>query len=120
VHERPVLVIEDDFDVRDALTDILTDAGLSVVCAKDGSEAMTYLESGARPRLILLDLMMPGMDGYQFLSERRDQLSLADVPVVILSADRRGARRWRELGADGCLTKPVELDELMEVIRHHP
>src|SRR5438128_8871587 len=82
----PVLIVEDDADLRDMMAQLLTIEGFSATTVANGREALDYLTRGDRPDVILLDLMMPVMDGWEF---RRTQLAdpaLADVPVIVLSA----------------------------------
>jgi len=114
---RPlVLVVEDDFDVRESITDILEHDGYDVRCAGDGREALDLLDAGPTPALILLDLMMAGMNGFQFRAEQRRRPELAAIPVVILSADRQIENKAHELGADGFLRKPTKMSELLAVL----
>jgi DNA-binding response OmpR family regulator len=106
------LIVEDDADVAEALSLILYDAGYDAEIARNGSEGLERLRSGAPPSLILLDLMMPIMDGFEF---RRQQLStnaFAKVPVVVVTADGDGARKAAEMGID-CLMKPIDIDALL-------
>ena len=114
---RPlVLVVEDDFDVRESITDILEHDGYDGRCAGDGREALDLLDAGPTPALILLDLMMAGMNGFQFRAEQRRRPELAAIPVVILSADRQIENKAHELGADGFLRKPTKMSELLAVL----
>jgi CheY-like chemotaxis protein len=112
-----VLVVEDDDDIRDVIQEVLASEGLRVDTARDGLEALEKLDSGADAPVILLDMMMPNMDGETFLQALRDKPGLADVPVVIISGNAVARERARELHAAACLVKPFELDELLEVIR---
>jgi CheY-like chemotaxis protein len=110
----PVLIIEDDPDIRDLLSSVLVLEGYEVVTAADGAQGLDQLRD-ARPSLILLDLMMPAMDGWEF---RRQQLldpSLARVPTVILSGDGRLEAKAASLGTP-FLRKPVDLDALLAVV----
>jgi CheY-like chemotaxis protein len=111
-----VLVVDDDYDVREALCDVLREEGLSVDAASDGVEALVYLRSHSPPNVILLDLMMPRMVGAQFRTEQLLDPSLATIPVVLLSADTRIAEMSNSLGAQGYLRKPVELAKLLETV----
>lgn len=108
----PVLVVDDDHDVRETLSEVLQQCGFVVEVASDGLEALALLEAGLSPKVILLDLMMPRMDG----PELRERLLLderfAHVPVIVLTADRRGAEQ-AEPSAAAALSKPVELDALL-------
>ena len=84
--EKVVLVIEDDFDIRDAIQEILEDQGYSVFTADNGAAALDVLDRIPRPGLVLLDLMMPEMDGHQFLELLRADPRFTSVPVVVVSA----------------------------------
>lgn len=107
-----VLVIEDDPDVRELERLALTCGGHDVVMAANGNEGLRALER-ERPCMILLDLMMPVMDGLTFLVERRRRGVCADVPVVCVSAGGPDMlSHAMKLGADDCLPKPTGLDEL--------
>ena len=111
----PVLVVEDDPDQRDAVTLALEGEGYRVVHAATGLEALDLLHGGTRPCLILLDLMMPEMDGVQFRGEQLKSDELARIPVVVLSAFGQ-ATRAKYLRVAEYLRKPVELDQLLAVV----
>jgi len=114
-----VLVVEDDPDIRATLCEALEDHGYTAVGASNGVEALDYLhKAGERPCLILLDLMMPVMDGQTFRNEQRADPSLAEIPVIVISAYRDVEKHARELAAD-CLPKPVRLETLLDVARRH-
>jgi CheY-like chemotaxis protein len=115
-----ILLIEDDAGVRDVLTDILRDEGYAVAAAKNGREALGYLESNPAPRLIMLDLMMPVMDGQAFRAEQLKIPTFAVIPTVVLSAARNGKETAEALGAQGYLQKPIDLEALLAVIVQHP
>ncbi len=110
-----VLVIEDDADVREALRPLLETAGHQVTESVDGAEAMARLRGGLRPSMILLDLMMPNMDGWQFMDAIRGIPALRDVPIVVVSA-YGSAAGVRGAGAADYVRKPVEPDQLLETI----
>jgi CheY-like chemotaxis protein len=112
-----LLLVEDDHDVRDAIVDVLRDEGYELVCASDGQEALDLLRGGLSPALILLDLMMPGMDGFGFRAEQQRDPALSRIPVVVLTADRHAGQRARDLGAEGYLAKPMRLEALISMIR---
>lgn len=116
MNERTILVVEDDFDVRESLRDSLEDEGYRVDAAADGLEALEYLQSHPAPSLILLDWMMPRCDGAEFLERRSADPVIASIPVVLLTADsrRKGAPGVPEGGA--FLTKPVMLRELLATV----
>jgi CheY-like chemotaxis protein len=111
-----VLIVDDDFDIRGLMTNILQIEGYHVLAAANGREALETLRSGARPRLILLDLMMPVMNGWQFRCEQLLDDRLAAIPVVVLSGAADVGERARTIGASGILRKPVDLDVLLEVV----
>ena len=114
-----VFIVEDDFDIRDVLTEVLQDEGYSVGGAANGREAIDALAGGAFPRLILLDLMMPVMSGWQFVAEQRKAPSLASIPVVVVSADGNLQQKAESLGASGWLRKPIEIDTLLGMVRRY-
>ena len=111
-----ILLVEDDLDVREALAETLREEGYAVDCATDGIEALDYLRGGGRPGLILLDLMMPRMSGSEFRMLQRTDPLLAQFPVVLLSADGRMREKAATLETAGAIRKPIDLDELLEVI----
>jgi CheY-like chemotaxis protein len=111
-----ILLVEDDFDVREALAETLREEGYAVDCACDGEEALEYLRCGHRPGLILLDLMMPRMSGSEFRMVQKIDPGLSHLPVVLLSADSRMEDKARALQADGAIRKPIDLRELLSTI----
>lgn len=113
--EPAVLVVEDDQVIRESLEELLLDEGYSVVVAPDGHAALMMLRNGLRPRLILLDLMMPIMDGWQFWENLQGDDALAHIPVVAVTAAREAAPQ----GVLQCLPKPIELDHLLATIDAH-
>jgi DNA-binding response OmpR family regulator len=113
--EPLVQVVEDDPDVGEILEMILHAEGYAVLRAQDGREALEQLRE-AKPRLILLDLMMPGMNGWEFRAEQLRDDALARIPVVVMTGAGDDAARVAELKADAYVQKPVELDELLRVV----
>jgi two-component system, chemotaxis family, chemotaxis protein CheY len=112
-----VLVVEDDQDVCDSVCDTLVDAGYAVSKAANGLIALQALEAAtALPDLVLLDLMMPVLDGECFLRELRGDPRLSALPVVLLTADRQATTQAVALGADHGLRKPVQLVELVATV----
>ena len=114
-----VLVVEDDRDCLDAVCELLRVEGYRTVAASNGQEALDYLRRAERPQLILLDLMMPVMNGWQFLDSLRRTGELASVPVVILSADGDLGREARALDVAGYISKPVMVEALLNAVRRH-
>jgi two-component system response regulator MprA len=111
-----ILLVEDDFDVRDALAETLRDEGYQIECAGDGQDALTYLRGGGKPGLILLDLMMPRMSGSEFRLIQKADPTLSKFPVILLSADGRIYEKAIALEADGAVRKPINLDELLSLV----
>jgi CheY-like chemotaxis protein len=110
-----LMVVDDDEDIREVLRLFLQAEGYRVVTAVDGRDALQQLQSHEQPSLILLDLMMPGMDGEQFMNAIR-RSSFGTIPVVIMSGHREAANKVTELNANYSLMKPVEYDDLMAVV----
>ena len=111
-----ILIVEDDADNASALRDVLQDEGYVVTRANNGAEALRQLKTGQLPGLILLDLMMPEMDGSQLVKAVREEPSFAHIPLVVLSASGRAAERTAALAVDRFLHKPVDLTQLLDVI----
>ena len=109
-----ILLVDDDIDIREALAEVLEDEGFRVQTAANGLEALQLLRGSAPPKIILLDLMMPVMDGYQFLEEQRKDASLAAIPVAIITAGA-GLDRSR-LGDAILVPKPIKLPQLLSVL----
>jgi CheY-like chemotaxis protein len=112
---RDVLLVEDDDDFREGLADILRSEGYTVRCAANGLEALEYLQHAEQaPKVILLDLMMPVMNGWDFRTRMLAEASLAEIPVILLS----GAHDFRAttLQAVGALNKPVDMAQLLRMI----
>lgn len=114
-----VVVIDDDQDTLEALSSVLESGGYRVLAACSGTEAIHALEGMPAPRLILLDLVMPGMCGEEVVGEMRRIPSLAAVPVVLFSGLGELDRRAEQLAAAGWLRKPGSLDELLEIVQRH-
>jgi CheY-like chemotaxis protein len=115
-----VLVVEDDRDARDLLIYVLEDKGYAAAGAAHGREALGWLRASERPPcLILLDLMMPVMDGWQFRREQQRDPGLCAIPVLVVSAAAGLSQEAAALGAAGCVTKPVDVDHLMNLVRRH-
>ncbi len=114
-----VLVVEDDDDVREALLLLLDNEGVHAVGATDGLDALGRIEAGFRPSLILLDLMMPVMDGEKFLRARKANPALASIPVVVVSAMQRMRVDPVELDVDEMIPKPVNPVRVIDLVRHY-
>jgi two-component system, chemotaxis family, chemotaxis protein CheY len=117
---KTVMLVEDDDDERDALAALLEEADYQVLQAPNGAEALRILE--ARPDscdIILLDLMMPVMNGWDFRRLQKRRAALADIPVVLMSAGAQIAFAVEDLDAAGYVTKPVEIADLIEKVERH-
>jgi CheY-like chemotaxis protein len=111
-----VLVVDDDYAVLDAFKDVLEDEGYEVSLAANGLEALKELRRGDRPCVILLDLMMPVMNGWEFRHEQLQDQTLAAIPTVIVTAHNRPDESARELGAASCIRKPVKPEQLLSTV----
>ena len=112
---RPILVVEDDPDIREMLATMLELQGHSVVTATNGAEAYNMARQH-HPALILLDLMMPVMGGVAFRRAQVANASIAAVPVVVFSAHHEAASIAKRLNVAGCLKNPVDFDELVLIV----
>ncbi len=111
--KQKILLVDDDRDVIDALRLVLSEEGYEVATASNGYEALLYLKSHSPPpSLILLDVMMPIMDGYEFRIEQQRDPSIARIPVVVVTAGAIG-ERVAEMGVTALLRKPFDLERLL-------
>jgi CheY-like chemotaxis protein len=116
--EKPVLVVDDDPDVRKSLAEALADRGWIVVAEPNGKTAMEHLRQGLTPCAILLDLMMPIMDGWQFREELRQDPSLATIPVLVISAfSPKPPAGYSALQDAPFIPKPFEIETVIRAIR---
>jgi two-component system chemotaxis response regulator CheY len=115
---QTLLVVDDDLDIRDALQDVFELEGYAVLLAADGLEALAQLRQvETPPGLILLDLMMPRMDGFAFREALRHDATLSDIPVLVASADLDVKGAAEELDVAGWLRKPLDLSELLSAVK---
>lgn len=110
-----VLIVDDDSGVQETLEAILLFEGYEVAIARDGLEALEWLEQKT-PALVLLDLMMPRMDGFTVVKELERRGRRSEIPIVVLTADGRAKEKAEQVGADGYVAKPFELNNLLEEI----
>jgi CheY-like chemotaxis protein len=110
--EARILVVEDDPDAREALLAILQMEGYRAVPAVNGKEALDYLTKAPAPDLIILDLWMPVMDGWQFRSEQIKNPRLVEIPVIVLTSLSERA----EVDANEIITKPVDIDHFLSTV----
>jgi CheY-like chemotaxis protein len=117
--KRVVLVVDDDEDIRTVIAEVLQLAGYTAITAKDGEEALTLMRSHPELCVVLLDMMMPGVDGWEFRRHQLGDPALARVPVVVLSGAGSAADIAREIAADDFLSKPVLRDHLVEMVSRY-
>lgn len=118
VKDPEILLVDDDDDLREMIADGLEEAGFTVIRASDGADALGHLRTSNLPALVLLDLMMPGMNGWQLSELMHADPILAEIPIVALTATAvmdpeslhlADARDW--------IAKPFDLEQVLEVIR---
>jgi CheY-like chemotaxis protein len=114
---RLLLLVEDDIEVAETLDDFLTDDGFRIVMARNGKEALAHLRGGLRPSAILLDLVMPEMDGWQFRREQMADANLRDIATIIFTAAAPRPESAREMPGVEFLRKPIDGDELLHTVR---
>jgi CheY-like chemotaxis protein len=117
VRHCPVLIVEDDEDLREMMAQLLTLEGFQTATVANGREALEYLHEAAKPDIILLDLMMPVMDGWEFRRQQQADPAIAPVPVIVLSA--LDQNRAATLDATAFLKKPLDFDRLLSLVRAH-
>ncbi len=111
---RSILIVEDDRDIRESIEELLRDEGYQVISTVHGLDALRKLRAMSElPRLILLDLMMPEMDGFTFRAEQLKDPKLAAIPVVLMSAGGELEAKAKQLSAQGVLKKPFRDLELI-------
>jgi CheY-like chemotaxis protein len=114
---RSVLVVDDDEDVRRSVADALEDEGYRVATAPNGGDALRLLkDESVRPDLILLDMMMPGMDGWAFREEQRRDPEIASIPIVVFTAHGVPRETAQQLDAAGYVMKPPRLRDLLSAL----
>jgi len=114
-HRRPcVLIVEDDDDVRELMQLLVSTAGYETMTARDGQDALVKMRQ-RRPCLVLLDLQMPRMDGWEFRARQMQDLSLSDIPVVCVTAFFDPAQVTRQLGLR-CISKPADFPSIIDAV----
>ena len=113
-----ILVIDDDESIRDLIRMHLSAAGYEVLIADDAIAA-GYMVLRSPPDLIITDVNMPHMDGFEFIAALRADTTLPRIPVIFLTSYDEGDERGRQLGAVGYLTKPVRADRLLQIVAKH-
>jgi CheY-like chemotaxis protein len=113
----PIVVVDDDTDLRETLGELLCEEGYETRLFGNGRAALEFLRRGERAKLILLDLMMPEMDGWQFREEQLKDLGLKDIPVVVMTASR--GFDGHEISAQEILYKPISLGEIIDAVERN-
>jgi len=116
-----VLIVEDDPDIRDSIATLLEDEGIAVATATNGAEALMLLRGDrlAPPSVILLDLMMPVMDGEQFRAEQVRDDRIAQIPVVVLSGHAYARSVAQSMNVDDVMIKPLSLTRLLSIVERY-
>ncbi len=117
--DRCVLIVDDHADLRETLAEILEEEGYTTAQAANGQEAFDYLQANPLPSLILLDLMMPIMDGWEFRKHQCREPALAEIPVVVVSGADEQEQRAGFREAVAYLTKPVDLSALIDTVSRY-
>lgn len=117
-----VLIIEDDIDIREGIVEALTYEGYNVYQAEDGQAGIEILTKLSGPTLVLLDMMMPVMNGWQFIEAQRSKAQFADISVVVVSAvpeDKALIGAEALLPVEGLLRKPIDIEKLLTVVKQY-
>jgi two-component system response regulator MprA len=118
--QHRVMIVDDHADTREALAIVMELRGLAAIVAGSGSEALAKLaEPTERPCVVLLDVNMPGLDGWEVRQRMREDPQLASVPVVLLTGNYVDLERARRLGIRGCLRKPVDVHQIVDAVERH-
>ncbi len=113
-----VLIVDDDADIRETIGLALEDEGYEVASAANGADALRHLRAAARPpNRILLDLMMPVMDGVEFRTKQREDALLASIPVLVITASGNAKEQAKVLAVEGIIKKPIALETLLDTVR---
>jgi CheY-like chemotaxis protein len=113
---KKILVVEDDNSIRELLVELLQSEGYEVTSAINGLEGLKVLQDQSNPDLILIDLMMPVMDGYTFRHEQMKNQKWSKIPVVVMSAEANAKEKMKGFNITAFLSKPVELDTILKTV----
>ena len=116
---RNILVIEDEETIREAVVEILTEEGYEVYSAEQGKAGLSVLEKIPGPTLVLLDMMMPVMNGWQFIAAQKNRAQFTDISVVVVSAAPEGQALTDDtdlLPVEGLLRKPIDVHKLLKIV----
>ena len=116
--KKTILIVEDNVSIREEIVELLEEEGYLAKGIENGQEAMKYLKTtNTLPTLILLDLMMPIMNGWQFRIEQEQDLRLSKIPVIVVTADGHAEQKAAKMNATGWLKKPIDIDTLLKTIQ---
>ena len=116
---KRILVVEDDTSIRELLVELLESEGYTVASAINGLEGLKFLQSEGNPDLILIDLMMPVMDGYSFRTEQLKNPTWSKIPTVVMSAEANAKEKMKNFSITAFLSKPVELDTILKTVARY-
>lgn len=116
---KRILVVEDDTSIRELLVELLESEGYQVASAVNGLEGLKHLQSDLNPDLILIDLMMPVMDGYSFRTEQLKKPEWSKIPTVVMSAEANAKEKMKNFNITAFLSKPVELDTILKTVARY-
>lgn len=116
---KRILVVEDDTSIRELLVELLESEGYEVASAVNGLEGLKHLQSMDGPDLILIDLMMPVMDGYSFRTEQLKNPDWAKIPTVVMSAEANAKEKMKNFNITAFLSKPVELETILKTVSRY-
>lgn len=117
---KPVLIVEDDFEIRSTLCDVLSSEGYKVLGAENGRVALDLLNKTEKlPGLIIVDLMMPIMDGYEFRNHQLKDDKFSEIPTVLFSADGQLTHKAQAAGITEFIKKPIDLDDLYSLVKKY-
>jgi CheY-like chemotaxis protein len=114
-----ILLVDDDVPSTEALKELLEAAGYTVACAENGREALARLRGPETYCVILLDVMMPVMNGYEFREAQLKEPQIASIPVIVITADGRAREKAKQIGTDRFLQKPLSPPELLKAIQEY-
>jgi len=113
---KRILVVEDDTSIRELLVELLESEGYAVSSAVNGLEGIRFLQGHDQPDLILIDLMMPVMDGYAFRTEQLKHEKWSKIPTVVMSAEANAKEKMKSFNISAFLSKPVELETILKTV----
>lgn len=117
---KSILIVEDDQAIAESLQELLETEGYRVKLAANGRKALEFLrKTPTHPNLIVLDLMMPQMDGYQFRAEQEMDPKLSLIPVVLMTADGHIEAKTFKIGAKAYLNKPLDIDQVLAAVKNN-